>query len=225
MVGTPLRLNRMSKIPSITERELRDLKPHRLDDSFLNRLTACAGETFTHLSAEESGFEGHLVEIRPAALHESFVGRLQEKIGDAPFAVSEKIVLFNRSNRRGNASRGNRSKTNILRFNIAAAAAVAILGALAAFMVPATSPTVAEEEPLESLQPLAPASLNFAPAAYERTLSGTSDEGIIWQNGTRPYRVLRHTITDKITGDNGKGGKIEVEAPSIEYSLIPEKID
>jgi len=220
----------MSKIPSITEQELLALNPCGLDKTFLSRLTACAEETFTALSVEETGFETQLRAIRPRNIQSSLLDTLHGKIGDAPFAVDEKIVLFNKSNPRPRAASKPGRASNIFRFNLAAAAAVALLGSLTALMLPGNAPSAgssaSSSTETDKITPMVvPAASNIAPAAYNRTLVGTSDEGVIWQTDTKPFRVLRHTFTDRITTADENGEAIEKQQPHIEYSIIPEKVD
>lgn len=221
----------MSNIPSITEQEFLTLNPCGLNETFLSRLTACAEETFTELSEEETGFEDQLRSIRPRNTQFSLLQSLHGKIGDLPFAVDEKIVLFNKSNSRPLADSKRGRASNIFGFNLAAAAAVALLGSIAALMLPGNVPanslsasSTPEAKKIELLTAPVVAS-NIAPAAYNQTLVETSDEGVIWQTHTKPLRVLRHTFNDNFTTADENGGAIEQQQPHVEYSLIPEKVD
>ncbi len=223
----------MSKIPSITEQEFRRLNPRGLDKDFLSRLEACVNETFTELSTEESELENKLRAVRARAVQASMIASLQDAISDTPFAVDEKIVLFNKANQRKSADSKALGRSNVVRFNIAAAAAVAILGAFAALMIPGNPPASSSTASLSDTEVTPPASFiptelpqtNFAPTSFERSLNDTSDQGVIWQNNTKAYRVLLHTFTDRITTANGKGETIQMEQPRIEFSLIPEEVD
>lgn len=217
----------MSKIPSPTEQALGALQPAGLDDAFLSRLTACAEQTDAVLSGDEILFGAQLQKIQPRGISAAMNAELMAAIGDLPFAVDEKIVLFNKSKLASPRSGGKTG--NIFRFNIAAAAAVAILGSIAALMLPDNSVeksnTVASSPSVESVTPPVSLSSNFAPASYNRNLSNTQDEGVVWQNPNQPHRVLRLSYTDKVTMKNEKGEMIQVEQPRTEYVLIPEKID
>jgi len=219
----------MSKTPTITEQELQRLNPCGLDNAFLSRLAACAEDTFTKLSSEEIAFEISLRSVRPRNIQSTLMDTLHAGIADAPFAVDEKIVLFNISNKGKTAASKQGKTSNTIRFNLAAAAAVALLGSLAALMLPEKAPsdvpTASSETPVESFVPLATSPSNVAPAGYNRTLVGTSDEGVIWKNETQPFRVLRHTFSDRITTAGANGEPVQKEQPHIEYSLIPEKVD
>ncbi len=218
----------MSRIPSPTEQALQALKPVGLDDAFLARLTACAEETDTSLTADENLFESRMHALAPRSVPATMNAKLMETIGETPFYVDDKIVLFNKSSSL-TANANGRKKNNILRFNIAAAAAVALLGALAAFMMPGAKTgkrSTADNAPvIESVRPPAALSSNFAPASYNNSLSDTRDEGVVWRDGKQPHRVMRFTYMDKVTMKNEKGETIQVEQPRYEYVLVPEKID
>lgn len=211
----------MPKIPTIFEQELRNQAPARLDGALLERLTACAEGSQTEIPEEDREFAARLAAAKPRAIPTALQSSLLEAIGDTPFALDGKIVLFNKQSKPGPA------KLPSFRFpNIAAAAAVALLGALAALMVPGQGGRETVEADNTNLHPAAPiANSHFAPASYGRNLSETRDEGVIWSGKNQPHRVLRLTYTDKITMKNDKGETIQVERPRHEYVLIPEKID
>ncbi|MFD2256648.1 hypothetical protein ACFSSA_08170 [Luteolibacter algae] len=224
----------MSKIPTSTEQELGKLVPCCLDEDFLSRLTACAEGTLTELTAEELEMEKQLRAVKPRAIPSSLQEKLSSTISDTPFAVDDKIVLFHKSN--PHKTRHDPAKrSNLLRFNIAAAAAVAILGSIAALMTPGREDHAGQIVRQETIAPVAPDLMvqapqaspvsNFSPASFNRNLSNTQDEGVIWQNNNQPHRVLRFTYTDQVTMTNENGEQVQVEQPRVEYVIIPEKID
>lgn len=221
----------MSKIPSIFEQELRNQAPARLDAAFLDRLTACAEGTQTEMPKEDADFAAGLAAMRPRTVPAAMQASLLEAIGETPFALDGKIVLFNKRSKQGAAK-----SPSFGRFNFAAAAAVALLGALSALMIPAgngvetaanTDTTSKSPAPISIRNPhLVPATNpHFAPASYGRNLSETRDEGVIWRGDNQPHRVLRLTYTDKVTMIGESGETIQVEKPRYEYVLIPERID
>ncbi|MBC7979826.1 MAG: hypothetical protein H7Y36_04620 [Armatimonadetes bacterium] len=217
----------MSKIPSILEQQLNVLKPSGLDDAFLLRLTSSAEGLLLQPTAEELEFVSELRAITPRRVSSGMHSKLCGIIGDTPFAADEKIVFFNKSKSLESSSKSGK-RTNIIRLNLAAAAAVAILGSLAALMlpggesskVPLVSSTPVGSNPVSSQN-----SENYIPASYNRNLSDTRDEGVIWQTKNQSHRVLRLTYTERVTLKNEKGGTVEVEQPRVEYVIIPEKID
>ena len=216
----------MSRIPTITEQELGNLQPKGLDEDFLARLTACAEGTQLELSEDELAFETRLRAIRPRTIPSALQSSLLDALGDTPFSVDEKIVLFNKSSS-ATVVAGN--KRSAFRYHVAAAAAVALLGALAAFMVPAETrndPKTATGNATGSFPaPLAPAPELVAPAFFNPNASETRDEGVIWQGKNQPHRVLRRTYMDQVLSKDADGKSIIELRPRVEYVIIPEKID
>ncbi len=215
----------MPKTPSFPEQELRTLAPSQLDDSFLARLTACAEGRATALSPGELDFESRLRSLKPRALPSTLEATLQKAIHDTPFAVDDKIVLFHKTASQKEAAAPPSKRSNIFRFNFAAAAAVAVMGAAAALMLPGAAPRAGQTASADIPGTNPAVSASFAPASYNRNLSETHDEGVIWQGRNQPHRVLRLTYTDQVTLKNQKGETVQVEQPQVEYVIIPEKID
>ncbi len=216
----------MSRIPTITEQELSNLHPTGLDEDFLARLTACAEGTQLELSEDELALETRLRAIGPRTIPSALQTSLLATLGDTPFSVDEKIVLFSKPSS-GKVMAGN--KRSAFRFNIAAAAAVALLGSIAAFMIPAETPNdqkTATGNATESFPaPLAPAPELVAPAFFNPNTSETRDEGVIWQGKNQPHRVLRRTYMDQVLTKDADGNPVTELRPRVEYVIIPEKID
>ena len=214
----------MSKIPTIAEQKLADLQPNKLDDDFMSRLLASADGSLTELTDPELQFETSLRKFSPPKLSSSFDTALIDILNNTPYHVDEKIVLFHKS-----TSRAIGTTSKFRRFNLAAAAAVALLGSLAAWITPnQTNETLAVTPQRFVQQPstiTAPSPSSFAPAGFHRNLSDTRDEGVIWNQSNRPHRVMRFTYMDRVTLKNEKGESFQVEQPREEYVIIPEKID
>lgn len=210
----------MPKIPNIFEEELRSHKPVPLDVEFLARLTASAEGTQTEPAEEDREFERLLKTVKPRAIPAALKDTLLASISDTPFSVDGKIVLFHKS-----AKAASTARRVFPRSNIAAAAAVALLGSIAALMVPqpdAGEDAVVTEIPVRTENAL---NASFTPDSIGRDLSETRDEGVIWRGKNQPHRVLRLTYIDKVTMKNEKGESYEVKRPRHEYVIIPEKID
>lgn len=214
----------MSKIPTIAEQKLADLQPNKLDEDFMSRLLASADGSLTELTDAELQFENRLRKFTPPKLSSSFDSTLIDILNNTPFHVDEKIVLFHKS-----TSRASAAPSKFRRFNIAVAAAVALLGSLAAWITPAENKEtviIVPEHAIQQSSPITPsAPSSFAPAGFNRSLSGTRDEGVIWNPSNRPHRVMRFTYMERVTMKNEKGELIQVEQPRVEYVVIPEKLD
>lgn len=213
----------MSRIPTITEQELSHLQPTGLDEDFLARLTACAEGSDVKLSEDEIAFEVSLRALRPRAIPGSLQNSLITALGDTPFAVNEKILLFHKSSA---AAVIPSKKRKTFRFNVAAAAAVALLGSLAALMVPAGNPNsqIVEEGDMPGLAPapITSAPSQIAPASFG---SQTRDEGVIWRDKTQPHRVIRRVFMEQVMTQDANGRPVTEQLPRLEYMIIPEKID
>lgn len=213
----------MSKIPTIAEQQLANLQPNKLDEDFMSRLLAATDGSLFELSDAEQRFENSLRKFSPRKLSSSQDRALLDILNHTPFHVDDKIVLFHKS-----VSRAGKSGSKIRRFHIAAAAAVALLGSLAAWMTPTQTNDKAgsaSNHSFRSPTPPAAASNSFVPATFNRNLRDTRDEGVIWNQSNRPHRVMRFTYMDRVTLKNEKGESIQVEQPREEYVIIPEKVD
>jgi hypothetical protein len=206
------------------EKALRDLGPATLDHDFLERLEAAVDDQLIVLSANEVRFGNELSTRRPAALSAGFMKQMERIVADVPFPVDEKIVLFPKTAPLRPATRkGNRPMW-------AAAAAVALIGAASALLMPnrATTPSgrIAQNTPSTSVQsPTSRASSSYTPYVMNTGFSDAKDEGVTWHQSGIPHRVLKVTYVDKVTLKNTEGKTIIVEQPRTEYIFVPEKVD
>ncbi len=216
------------------EAALAGLRPAALDARLLARLNACTAGAPTPLSPAEAHFETSLRNIQPAAVPPSLLAALEATRSAS--SEASRIVPFPQIS----------SATKIPRHNhrpmLAAAAAVAILGAAAALFMPdkgslstasshssshSSSPASRPPTPPQapSSAPIAPANQNFAPATFHTDLSQASDVGVLWQSQNQAQRVVKAIYWDRFTLVNPEGQQIEYEKPRVEYILVPEKID
>ncbi len=162
------------------EAELRGLQSQPLDEDFLHRLEACADGTWTNLTPEELRLEGLLRKTAAARLDAGFLAELEKVVQGVPFAVDEKIVLFPKGNQV--------PKERARRPMWAAAAAVALIGAASALLMPVSRtgtgyagggkpPTMpVEAGPITSSPALA---RNYAPASFNSGVREVHDEGTV----------------------------------------------
>lgn len=203
------------------EADLRDLQAAALDDALMLRLEAAAEGSWTELTHEEIRFENFLRDSAPAALPADFLARLEGVVAHTPFTVNEKIVLFPRSS----------APSQPRRFNPIwrTAAAVALIGAAAAFMIPTGKPVqkMAAQSPASTVAPAisSPSGGNLVPASFNRGLSSVSDEGIVWKSNKQPHNVVRVSYEEKITLKDEIGRTYQVVQPRVQYMLVPAKTD
>lgn len=208
----------MKQDPPTLDGELRTLHGASLDDAFLARLEGSAAGTWTALTREELQFESLLRQKAPAPLDAVFLTRLETTTRDIHFTVNEKIVLFPKE---GAAAVSSRKYSAW-----AAAAAVALIGAASALMLPSKSHSKTVLQNKSQAPTNSPANPeNFVPASFNRGLSEVHDEGIVWNEDRQPQRLLRFVYTEKMTYKDANGRTVEVEQPKAHYTLMPEKTD
>ena len=210
----------MTQDPSFLEVQLRELQATALDDALLLRLEAAAEGTLTELSHEEVRFEALLRKTSPARLLPEFLAQLEAVVHEVPFSVNEKIVLFPKAN--------TAIHTHRKRPVWAAAAAVALIGAGSALLIPAgkaPEKIVSQSAPVRAVSPSVSriANGNFVPASFNSGVSEVHDEGVVWKSNNQPHSLVRVTYKDKITLKDQEGRTFQVEQPRIEYMLVPAK--
>ena len=207
----------MTHDPSSLEAQLRELQVSALDEALLSRLEAAADGTLTALSHQEVRFEAVLRKTSPARLSADFLSQLDAIFHEVPFAVNEKIVLFPKANPAVHTRRQ--------RPLWGAAAAVALIGAATALLMPAgkTSNQLGSQMTQASSPVARPANGNFAPASFNRGVSEVHDEGVVWKSNNQPHSLVRVVYKDKITLRDKQGRTFQVEQPRVEYMLVPAK--
>ncbi len=202
--------------PSL-EAELRELHATALDEVLLTRLEAAAEGTLTRLSHGEIRSEERLRESLPAKLSPAFLAALEGIVCKVPFPVDEKILLFSKA----------ADRTHRARPIWGAAAAIALIGAVTALMIPAGDAPVNPPRQAAVATPTftAPASPNLVPASFNRGLSEVHDEGVVWKSNNQPHTVVRVVYKDLITLKDANGRTFQVEQPRVEYMLVPAKTD
>ncbi|MFT3992639.1 MAG: hypothetical protein QM680_14690 [Luteolibacter sp.] len=203
--------------PSL-ESTLRELTPSTLDAALLDRLEACTDGSLTALTPTELQFEASLKKFNPAALSPDLLADLESIVAGVPFAKDEKVVFFPKA---GAASGKVR---NFPRPMWAAAAAVALIGAASALLIPAAPKpaTVAKQEKVSSADVL-PKGNNIVSANYDP--SEARDEGVIWNANDQPRRVLRLQYNEVVTQNDAAGNPVNKVIPRVKYILIPENAD
>ena len=198
---------------SSLETQLNKLTPSPLDSALLERLEACTDGSITTLTPTELQFEASLRKTRPQALPQDLLADLEGIFAGVPFAQDEKVVLFPKSSAKiGKITRFPRPMW-------AAAAAVALIGAASALLMPSRQ----EQAPIVQISPSATSApsnnnSNIVPAGY-------NDEGVIWNQNDQPRRVLRVRYDDYILKKDATGKQVKILTPRYEYVLIPEKAD
>lgn len=207
----------MSFDPTSLEAELRRLRASELDAALLDRLDACSDATWTELTPEEARYERQLASIEPAGLPPTLMSSLEATLQEVPFSSDETIVRFPL----GKTTAPQKQR----RARWAAAAAVALTGAVTALLVPAKhSPgKLADAPPAPIHANPSPTKGNLIPAGFNRGLSEASDQGVVWNTANQPHRVVRVVYKERVTLKDAAGRTYQVEQPRVEYILVPAK--
>ena len=217
----------MSSELSSLESELADLRPRGLDPALLDRLEACTQGSWNLTSQAERHHESRLAAESPSPVPPRLMARLESVVAGTPFPTERKIVLFPR--RETSAIPPTHADTTGRPW-LAAAAAVALLGGLAAWFVPVTSrqnPLADATAPPTAVpaQPPSTPVRELVPAGFRRGLSEASDEGVVVRSADEAHRVLKLVYTDHVTLQDLHGRTVEVEQPRVEYILVPTRVD
>jgi hypothetical protein len=210
------------------EAQLKALRPVAPSPEFADRLAAIGRRATGPLTADETALEASLRALTPAPLSDE----LERSILDRTSRVGAKVISLPTAHptRRWG------------RLALPAAAAVALLGAATALLVPTgprggTAPGItahhsghntASQPPAASPQrsvPLPALAPRFVPAGLDSRLRQANDEGVIWTAPDQPHRVLQVIYNDRVTVMDQDGRTYPVERPRVEYILLPEKID
>lgn len=210
----------MKTPPKDLEAKLQGQAAVELDDALLDRLEAAAEGSLTQISAEDLKFEAQLRAIQPQGLSETLLQNLEAKVEGLPAPSQVRILPFP-------GVRADREQTAARKQPVwAAAAAVAVLGVITAFLIdPMSDPDsgIADSQPTPPTEFSTPRAFVPAavPAEFTRALSHTQDQGIIWDDNKEPHSVLKVTYTDRVSLKREDGSTYEVEKPRVEYYLVP----
>ena len=203
------------------ESDLHKLNAAGLDPAFLDRLEAAADDRLTELSPLEKQFEAELRRFQASALSPSLLASLEIQCSGLAFPEAATVVPFPKAKQTPQSRRAAWS----------AAAAVALLGALAALMIPTnpdSNPSIARHHPTPLIPESGihtPQASDLTPADFSRKLSETSDEGVIWPSNQQAHRVLKVVYKDLVTLKRPDGRSYQVEQPRVEYFIVPTHSD
>jgi hypothetical protein len=204
----------MTHDPSSLEAELRKLTAAMPDEALLARLEAAADGTLNQLTPAEVRFEEFLRGNPPSKLAPDFLADLEKITRGVPFPTDGNIVPF--------PNKTSHPEVRRKRPMWAAAAAVALVGAASALLVPTGKPA---GNLVEKAAPSDAAPANLVPASFNRGVTEVSDQGVVWKSGNQPHSVVRVVYQDRITLTDASGRTFEVEQPKVKYMLVPEKTD
>lgn len=206
------------------EAKLHALRPAAFDAAFAARLADISRGTPANPTPAEAEFEASLRRFKPAPLPAELTASILRQTA----ATQPNIVAF--------PTAAPAKPQRWSRYMLPIAAAVALLGAAAALLVPtqpgtrniATTPATPEAPVRHTPAAVTPnqaRSSDFVPAGFSTDLSHASDEGVLWQAPNQARRVVKVIYRDRVTLIDRNGRKVEVDQPRVEYILVPEKLD
>ncbi|MEK7950485.1 hypothetical protein [Luteolibacter soli] len=202
------------------EATLKGMRPVMPDAACMDRLLAAMER---RMPVADLSIERELGKLTPSALMDGVQERLLETVARVPFPVDEKVVLFPGKTKQV-------EKVPARRPWLAAAAAVAVLGAFSALMMDGprtgTAGPVAGTGKSDGGTPVTSVhDPRLVDASVGSQVKEAQDEGLSWTRDGKPMRRVRLIYMDKVkyVGDDGK--TVEMERPRVEWLLVPEKID
>lgn len=167
------------------------------------------------MDAELKKLEEELEGLCPVALPDGMIARMEAAMdGWQEGGDEENVVSFSG---RGDTTPG-ASRNGFW----AAAAAVAVLGAIVALLVPSGNRDAVANSPGFDAS-YAPAS--FSPVGATSNIVAASDEGFVVTRDAVPHRAVRVEYMDQIEFTNDQGERLQVEAPRVRIVLIPVRVD
>ena len=177
------------------------------------------------MDSELRELEEELGRVAPNALPEGLISRMEAAMdGWQENEREEKVVPFPAQGPGAGSGRGGWWR---------AVAAVAILGAAAALMVPegilsrppalATTTPVANTVSNWSGEAVAPVA--FQPLSAERDVVRAEKQGVVIMSGNTPHQCVRVEYLDRFEFEGEDGQELHVRKPSVGYILIPVSPD
>jgi len=167
------------------------------------------------MEPELKKFEEELKRMSPVGMPDRMIARMEAAM-ESWQSADRNVVPFSGRNAARKANRTGRFW--------AAAAAVAILGAVAALLVPNGESSGGKMAGVVEAPNYAEAS--FAPMRADRNIINAADEGFVMSNDAQPFRAVRLESVDRIEFRNKAGEKLRIEAPpQVRILLIPVRTD
>lgn len=170
------------------------------------------------MNVECKQIEKMLAGLEPSAVPGGLFERIESeaaagRFGSEVIDEGAKVVPFPADSRR--VTRMPAPKFNWTRM---AVAAVAVLGAVIAWVMPDSHDRTAT-----SGGGTIPAA-SFTPDIARSGVGDVRDEGVVWTGG-QPLRKVRVIYRDRVILRNARGELMEVEMPRTEVVLVPERVD
>lgn len=166
-------------------------------------------------------FEEELSRLAPEAMPDGLISRMEAAMdGWQDAEKEEKVVPFPQKE-------FEKSRSGLWR----TAAAVAILGASAALLVPSGGSAPNKEValtsslPAASMTPKQVAPVSFEPHSAQRNVVSANNEGMVVMRDETPHLCVRFQYMDRFEFKGPDGRSLQVRKPAVRYVLIPVRAD
>lgn len=214
------------------EQMLSSLVPCALDTDTADRLADVLPKE-SCLEADEAGLdelEKHLCQLTPVTMRTDVLSRMISAMDSwhEHIPVEEKVVAFSDESQSEKENTQQPKSGNM----VAAAAAVALLGAATALIAPSFFPEAVDNPAVASIpSPAGPAvSLTgsidakeawLVPDAMSHKVLNTSESSVVLTRDSVPHRCIRLDGVETIKIEDEDGREITINRPSVQYVLIP----
>lgn len=223
------------------ERQLRRLVPVSMSAQFHARLEGSVRPDHDHAATTVECFEKlevHLREMAPATMPGDMIDRMVRAMDNwhEQVPVEEKLVAF---------ADGKQGKTRSRPYGagmFAAVAAVALLGAIAALVLPGSFKDVTSSLSQSATAPKAPQNTQsavlqgpsippnskanahaagFVQDSLTHKVTNSSDQGVVFAGDDVPHRCIRVEYVERIIVQGADGRRMVLSRPGVKYLLYP----
>ncbi|MBT8037743.1 MAG: hypothetical protein KJO21_09380 [Verrucomicrobiae bacterium] len=211
------------------ENQLANLVPNAVPDDLFARIGQPVNHDPQSMPPESDldALEEHLGQLAPSSMPMDMVGRMTRAMDrwHEHVPVEEKVVSFGVEKSTPVRRKWDRSL-------LAAAAAVAMLGAVSALVLPRfVNPAHAEGVVLNDAPAMTP---DFSitsvveprdawllPDSLSHKVVNTTDRGVVMTHDNTPHRCIRVDYVDRMVVQDEQGREIEIIRPSVDIMLLP----
>lgn len=211
------------------EQQLTALVPSAMSPELSDRMEQSMAGVFEHAvngCCDFDDLEIHLEQMAPATMPDDILGRMVRAMDrwHENVPIEEKVVPF------GEAESARKARGGGM---LAAAAAVAMLGAVTALVIPrffdgnqpvvpnTTAAIPVNEANLLTVGSIEPRDAWLVPDSLSHNVTNTVDHGVVMSRDNTPHRCIRVEYVDRLKVQDDEGREIEIERPGVDYVLLP----
>lgn len=212
------------------ETQLSAMTPVVMPTALVDRMSYAIDDSLSFEDSDDAGFEeleDQLAQLGGAAMSEEMITRMANAMDrwHEELPVEEKLVPFGIDEKASEQTTEKASRKAMW----ATAAAVALLGALSALVIPkADDQNFAAMDFTNSVQPAAsnlatsaPRDAWVVPDSLTHRVTNTTESGIVMSENNTLHRRIRIEYLDTVKVLDDRGREIEIERPSVEVVLLP----